>query len=1455
MAEQQANITIPYLGMNLEDDPAGLAAGELSFVLNGVLNDGFGTSPFISNAPATELAYQYPAGYIELNKTPLDAGRSVCFLVNPESGDCQIGIATNLSYNLIKAHKGLNFRIDSQIQCKVKRSYNGDYYAYWVDFHNPIRLMNLDKPPVVRLRNADGTVTLTDELDIDQLKLFKNYELPELEAVELLNVGRIQSGGLFVLMQYSDARGNGLTAWHRMSGKIAIIRDSISDAYENITGCPSGLPTNKAVKLRITGADLSFTHLNIGVVRVTDGVMAGFRVATISTAQTEYIYSGANTELPVPISEMLVPPAIYETGKTIEESDGSLLIGNLYGKPAINLQPFVNQVQVQWQSYRTLPDDREHSHKNPLFAAYFQSYRRDEVVVPGIVFEFADGSESEAYPFIGRKADRKADGESFAHTTDLLGNTINPLTWDTQVLPINDDTYENTTLPRWRVYNTATIEGTRAPLPFAAGLSAYGECGYWESTERYPDNAAVWGANAGQPIRFPKMPDAALLPLMQSEATIFGFTTHYVNHLGLFFPNLEAVINSMPVEIRTQIKGWRIVRAERQFNKSVLASGLIYNCYEQDFRETQDADPDVRLYPNYPLNDLRPDAYINSRYQYPVSPNDIIFGIPDHFNTRYRKDIFTFLSPDTTLQKAALSNTELKISGELFGNALCYHRWVNPFPKLREHGSENDQAALQGLALADYTNVRKPVNGHTRRRLKEAMYIPMDGYVSGGNAGRSFWNRGRESTVMLALDKELNDPVMPDRSRFIMTNEDNAPVLEQFKSNPENANISVKVNRPVSAHYATIKQNLPNQYGGIFNLKWVETGFTKAKYLKEGLCMGGDTYIGQFSDKRQAVFYDELQDWMDSDDGADGIDLKGGMLIPGTRYYYRNAGSNPRNDSRMMLEDNSGWFGGDHKDLGFLTLFMHGVPQFWVESDINIALRLEGEAEWECIYPGLHDGATQVQQWLGIKNIDKDNYNGVNIDLSGYNNARFISNQDPLYEPGKTERTHYSTRVIKSLRSQPEDIYDNWQIFKPLDYYDFAKSRGALWDIRYVGQSRTLFRFERSLQITSLQQSLATSEGQIVLGTGRLFAQDPQELVHTDLGYAGTTSQWAFNLTPFGAFMVDTYTKAVFQFSQGLQEISNNKAAPWFQRNLPFKLSAQLIGIPTDNPANPSGIGLHSGWDPLHKLWLLTKKDYEFKDGELAKSAEYRDGSIYINGAPVSLQDRSLFIDRSWTIGYSPLTQRWFTFSFIPDAYHLDADCLVSVVSEAGTSAVHRHNSKSKMLTFYGKRAPFIIEFVHKLDGISEYVSNTMSFMAQAYRYSGQDFRPVRDTSFNKAVLYNSYQCSGVLNLKVLDPNNLSLRRTLKADITSRDIQLQLVKGKWNFADYWDIAKSDNFFTLAPGGQIDKELITEALDYAKGGNGGPMLRGHWTKVRLILDNSDDVKLLFMAAIEQPRLSV
>jgi hypothetical protein len=1457
MAEQQQNnIATPYLGMNLDDDPAAMEPGEFSFVLNAVLGDAFGANPYISNAAATEEAFAYPGGFIEINATPVDENRRVCFLVNPNTGESQIGMSDRSTYRLTAAHMGLNFKVDSQIQCKVKRSYNGDYYAYWVDFHNDIRIMNLDKPPRVRVRNADGTVTQTDELDIDQLRLFKNYELPELEIAELLNVGRIVSCGLFVAMQYADARGNGLTAWHRMSGKVAIIRDSISDAYENITGCASGLPTNKALKLHIRNADLSFSHINIGVVRVIDGVPSGFRVATVTTAQSEYIYTGANTEVPVPIAEMVVPAIVYGPGKTIEEADGSLVIGNLYGKKELNIQPYINRIQIQWQSYRVSPTDREQSHKNPLFSAYFQSQRRDEVVAVGVVIEFTDGTESVAYPMAGRSLNRKSTGQPFTETEDVLGNPINPTTWDDQVMPINDDTYENTTLPRWRVYNTASIEGSRAVLPFAPGLSKYGECGYWESTERYPNNAAVWGELAGQPIRYPRMPDATLLPLVENMNLMGMGSIPMVYHLGLAFPNIEEVMESLPDEVKKVMKGWRIVRADRRFNRSVHASGLIFNCYEQEFKETRDGDADVRVYPNYPLNDLRADPYITKPFSETMDTDGLLPTIVREKNDAYRKDIFTFLSPDTSLEKAALTNSELVINGELTGEALCYHRWVDPFPKLKEKGDENSRAALQGLALGEYKRFHTPVNGQTRRRLKEAMYIPMDSYVSGGNTGRTFWNKGRESTVMLALEKPIEDPVNPDRSRFILTNEDiDTPPNEHFDPNSENANISTKSKRPIAIHYATIKQSLPNQYGSIYNITWVETGCTKARYEREKICMGGDTYIGQFADKRQMVFYNELQDWMEGADGGDGMDLKGNASLPGVKYYYRNAGSNPRNDSKMMLEDNSGWFGGDSKDLGFLTLFMHGVPMFWVESDVNIALRLEGQLEHQAVYPTLHDGATLVQQWLGVKNIDKDNYHGTNIDLSGYNNLRYIANHDPLYVPGESARTHYETRAIKSLRSQPEDIYDNWQVFKPLDYYDFSKSRGALWDIRYVGQSRTLFRFERSLQVSSLQQSIATSEGQITLGSGRLFAQEPQELIRTDLGYAGTKSQWAFDNTEFGAFFVDTATRSVFNFANGLQAISNNKAAIWFSENLPFKLSRQLPEVPTDNAANPSGIGFTSGWDARHKLWMLTKKDYEFIEPSFAKFCQYRDGGVWHNGAKLDLKDGSIFINRSWTIGYSPITKRWFSFySFIPDSYGQDNDSLVSVFATNGACAVYRHNSGSKMQTFYGVKAPFIVEYPHKLDGISDYVSNSASFITKAYRAKGGKWQPVRDVSFNEAVVYNSYQCSGRLGLRILDPNNLSLRKSLLNGAAKRDLELKTVGGKWNFTDYWDIAKHDDFFLEARDGALDKVLDHTALDYVAAPNGGPMIRGPWTKTRLILDGPDDLKLLFVVAIEQPRAS-
>jgi hypothetical protein len=51
--------------------------------------------------------------------------------------------------------------------------------------------------------------------------------------------------------------------------------------------------------------------------------------------------------------------------------------------------------------------------------------------------------------------------------------------------------------------------------------------GYHQSTEVYPDNKIMFGQDAGQPIRFHKMPDEAKVP---RYSIIDGKT--YINILG-----------------------------------------------------------------------------------------------------------------------------------------------------------------------------------------------------------------------------------------------------------------------------------------------------------------------------------------------------------------------------------------------------------------------------------------------------------------------------------------------------------------------------------------------------------------------------------------------------------------------------------------------------------------------------------------------------------------------------------------------------------------------------------------------------------------------------------------------------------------------------------------------------------------------------------------------------------
>src|SRR5690606_34397002 len=105
--------------------------------------------------------------------------------------------------------------------------------------------------------------------------------------------GFLKSGGYYITGQYADSAGNGLSACFPLIGNIPIFSRSVSESHDMIVGMKSGETTTKAIKILISGADTSFTHLNIISVRITNGVVEAFKVGTVSTSATYYIYNGS----------------------------------------------------------------------------------------------------------------------------------------------------------------------------------------------------------------------------------------------------------------------------------------------------------------------------------------------------------------------------------------------------------------------------------------------------------------------------------------------------------------------------------------------------------------------------------------------------------------------------------------------------------------------------------------------------------------------------------------------------------------------------------------------------------------------------------------------------------------------------------------------------------------------------------------------------------------------------------------------------------------------------------------------------------------------------------------------------------------------------------------------------------------------------------------------------------
>ena len=342
--------------------------------------------------------------------------------------------------------------------------------------------------------------------------------------------------------------------------------------------------------------------------------------------------------------------------------------------------------------------------------------------------------------------------------------------------------------------------------------------------------------------------------------------------------------------------------------------------------------------------------------------------------------------------------------------------------------------------------------------------------------------------------------------------------------------------------------------------------------------------------------------------------------------------------------------------------------------------------------------------------------------------------------------------------------------------------------------------------VDTLETDLNTK---ITIGDGGLFSQPQQAVTNADKAYEYGSSQNRLSVisTPVGIFYMSQNQGRVFTYGTGLQEISQAGMKWWFILYLPYRLTEDFPDYPwQDNPV--AGIGCQSTYDSSSSILYFSKKDYYLKD-EFKGRVEYRallpdgKGDDFILDGNKSLRfelgDPYLFQNASWTISFDPKLQFWISFhDWHPDLTIPTKDIFLTTKN----NTLWKHNYIcNHFCSFYGKQYGWELEFP-VTTGETIMTSRSLEYALECYRRSTNvciDQHHVLDYNFDQAIVYNSEQVSGYLNLNLYPKNdvNLSLQYPkLNANQASYDILFSKEENKYRFNQFWDITRDRDEFPI-----------------------------------------------------------
>jgi len=607
MPEQQSNIKVEFntasIGLNMDNSINQIQKGQVSYALNSMLENYDNNSVSYQNEPSNEFCLQFPSGYQSIgNHFIVEKNKHIFFLANPHTGMSEIGYMDNNDcvYRVYVTASCLNFNIKYPILKCVHKISNCSTQIYWTDGYNSRRYLDLDNIPYKLLSNSNlCSPTYSNNLDCNQLKIQPNFSIPNLFVKEVVTGGALIAGTYQFALQYSDAQGNPYTSYYSITNPTPIFdshKTTLNFNYE----------VGKSIVLSISNLEISgeFQYFNLAVIKTVNDIESVELIGTyyIDSDSKTITYTGQNVaNIRLTVDDIFEKYNYYDIAQDVTAVQDVLIWDQLTSIDRINYQQIASQITLQWQSYKIPATE---TYATEFNATNLRSYLRDEVYAFEIVFLLDNGKQTDGFHIPGRvKSFTEASHPDIPTTNqDFIGT---PDYYDSD--GIGYSSY-------WKIYNTAYSLGAATGNKIGNAIPhEYGEFAYWESSETYPCNTDLWGELAGQPIRHYKFPDVLVSPIFESGViTSYGNLTMQNNSV---FPigvkidtaQIQALINtsSLSQEQKDSIAGFKIIRADRGTNKSIIAKGILRNVNEYNRGEQS------YLYPNYPYNSIKADPFIN----------------------------------------------------------------------------------------------------------------------------------------------------------------------------------------------------------------------------------------------------------------------------------------------------------------------------------------------------------------------------------------------------------------------------------------------------------------------------------------------------------------------------------------------------------------------------------------------------------------------------------------------------------------------------------------------------------------------------------------------------------------------------------------------------------------------------------------------------------------------------